>query len=180
MRRSPAHTLLSLFTSRQHAAEIEGDLIEEAASRGRAWFAYHLIGITFALFLESCKEAPLRLALLSVLATAFTLVMSGLLERVFIGPRALVPSLALAVAAFVALAFLTGLALAWVGARLGMRAATCTAILLTLWFIVKAFGYAQRGEAILSLLRYLVLSIAISPLPFMTGSILGHRLRSRK
>lgn len=47
---SLAFSLLSLFAPPEKAAEIEGDLIEQSRSRGRAWKALHVLLTTVALF----------------------------------------------------------------------------------------------------------------------------------
>lgn len=174
--RSPAHTLLSLFTTQQRATEIEGDLLEESTTRGPVWFAYHVTSVTLALFKESCKEAPLRLALLTALATGFTVSACVMLDRVFFAPDALLPSPYLGLIAVVITTFLTGGALAYFGARLGTRTAACTAILLTALVVLK-FALADWGIPVIG---YLLLTVAILPAPFMVGSIIGHSFRSRQ
>src|SRR5690349_4747394 len=119
MRSSPTHTLLSLFSTPQRAEEIEGDLLEASETRGRTWFAYHVASVTLALFKESCKEAPLRLALLTVPATGFTFALIMLLDRVFFAPHAVVPIPFAGLLAVVVSAFVTGLSLSRFGSRLG-------------------------------------------------------------
>ncbi len=60
---SLALSMLSLFASPEKAAEIEGDLIEQSHSRGRAWMALHVSLTTLALF----RAAALRNFFLVVL-----------------------------------------------------------------------------------------------------------------
>ena len=59
-------TLLTLFTSPEHAQSIEGDLLEEARSRGRIWFWSHLVRTTVALWWKASSESPLALLGLTV------------------------------------------------------------------------------------------------------------------
>lgn len=57
--------LLSLFTTPENAAAIEGDLLEQARIRGRWWFWAHLLHTSFALFMQSLLREPLPVFLLS-------------------------------------------------------------------------------------------------------------------
>ena len=59
-------TLPTLFTSPAHAQSIEGDLLEEARSRGRIWFWSHLVRTTLALWRKGFSESPLALVGLTV------------------------------------------------------------------------------------------------------------------
>lgn len=59
-------TLLTLFTSPEQAQSIEGDLLEEARSRGRFWFWSHLVRTTLALWWTGFSESPLALVGLTV------------------------------------------------------------------------------------------------------------------
>lgn len=191
---SLAQFLLSLFTSRQRAAEIEGDLLEEGAARGRSWIALQIVSVTFALFWECSKEAPLRVAALSVLATTLSLVASILVDQLLLGPNALLPlPTTLGLVMVAVLVFLIGWALGYFGSGFGIRASVWSVFLLTLLLIIQEahFVYShyviiidlsRLGEALGTVVRsigYLLLSIAALPAPLMTGGILGHRQRSR-
>jgi hypothetical protein len=60
-----AENLLALFTTREVAASIVGDLIEQAHFRARGWFACEVIRLAFALCFGALVSAPgrtLRLA----------------------------------------------------------------------------------------------------------------------
>ena len=59
-------TLLTLFTSPEHGQSIEGDLLEEARSRGRIWFWSHLVRTTVALWWKGFSESPFALFGLTV------------------------------------------------------------------------------------------------------------------
>ena len=54
-------TLLTLFTSPEHAQSIEGDLMEEARPRGRIWFRSKVVRTTLALWWKGFSESPLVL-----------------------------------------------------------------------------------------------------------------------
>jgi hypothetical protein len=51
--------LLTVFTSPEHAESIEGELLEEARSRGRFWFWGNLVWTTLALWWKGVSESPL-------------------------------------------------------------------------------------------------------------------------
>ena len=63
---SPSATLLTLFTSPEQAQSIEGDLLEEARSRGRLWFWSHVVRTTLALWWTGFSGSPLALLGLTV------------------------------------------------------------------------------------------------------------------
>lgn len=68
---SLSFALLTLFTSRERAESIQGDLIEEAHIRGPGWFWSHLILTTGALCWEGVVRSPFAM-LRSVLAGGAT------------------------------------------------------------------------------------------------------------
>lgn len=70
---SVSATLLTLFTSPAHAQSIEGDLLEEARSRGRLWFWSHLLRTTLALWWKGFNESPLALVGLTLACGAMWL-----------------------------------------------------------------------------------------------------------
>jgi hypothetical protein len=60
-----AENLLALFTAREVAASIVGDLTEQSHARGRGWFAREVVRLAFALCFKGAVSAPgraLRLA----------------------------------------------------------------------------------------------------------------------
>lgn len=57
--------LLSLFTSTDRAAEIEGDLLEQARTRGNLWFCWQLKLTCIALFLHGLRKDAGKLLLVS-------------------------------------------------------------------------------------------------------------------
>ena len=86
-----ACTLLSLYTTRQRAVEIEGDLIEEREYRGTAWFIINVISVTFSLFSESYRRAPLRITVLSLAATGLSVISCDVSSWLFFSPGAIAP-----------------------------------------------------------------------------------------
>ena len=74
-----AQALLSLFTDRDRAESIAGDLIEERDGRGALWFWFHVFGTTFALFMSALASAPLTAFALGTLGFALfaTLAFAG-------------------------------------------------------------------------------------------------------
>ncbi len=72
--------LLTLFTSPEHGQSIEGDLLEEARSRGRIWFWSHLVRTTLALWWKGFSESRLALLGLTVACGATWILMLVLAE----------------------------------------------------------------------------------------------------
>ena len=64
---SPLQALLSLFTAADRAESIAGDLTEEREIRGSAWFWFHGLRTTFALFTNTLACAPVMALSLVVL-----------------------------------------------------------------------------------------------------------------
>jgi hypothetical protein len=58
-------SILSLFTTPERAAEIEGDLIEQAHSQGSGWFTYHVVITALSLFRAVVAKNVLLISLLS-------------------------------------------------------------------------------------------------------------------
>lgn len=70
---SHSQAFLSLFTTPDRAASIVGDLLEESHPLGRAWYSLKIVGIAFALCLQSIRAAPGRCLGLAALAWALFL-----------------------------------------------------------------------------------------------------------
>jgi hypothetical protein len=187
MRRTFAFTLLSLFTTEQRAAEIEGDLIEEREYRGRWWFMINAIGTALALFNHSYRQAPLRITALGAAGTFLSVVACSLLDRVFFAPDAFVPVPFLGFIAIPASAFLTGLSLGYSSSESGIRAAAVTTILLTILFMLAQI-FSRTSDvvlevelvvaalyALLSTLGAFALSVVIFLGPLMAGAVCGSR-----
>ena len=62
-----AENLLALFTARDIAESIVGDLIEQRDARGRGWFAREVAQLAFVLCFKSLIVAPWRAIRLAVL-----------------------------------------------------------------------------------------------------------------
>jgi len=70
-----AENLLALFTTRETAASIVGDLIEQSHVRARGWFTCEVVRLAFALCFRTLVSAPgraLRLAGLGLVVYAAT------------------------------------------------------------------------------------------------------------
>ena len=183
-----ACTLLSLYTTRQRALEIEGDLIEEREYRGTAWFIINVISVTFSLFSESYRRAPLRITVLSLAATGLSVISCDVFSWLFFSPGAIVPVPLLGLIAIFAWAFLIGVGLECLTPGLGVRAATLTVFFLTLLGLatITLSGpvplmenpAAGTGAVLASIFVYLVsavgayaFSIVIFLAPLISGSV---------
>src|SRR6187397_1784508 len=62
-----AEAILSLTTSRDHAASIAGDLVQQAPLKGVTWFWGSLVRTTASLTLKAFTEAPVRVTGLALL-----------------------------------------------------------------------------------------------------------------
>jgi len=62
-----AEAILSLTTSRDHAASIAGDLVQQAPFKGAMWFWGSLVRTTASLTLKAFTEAPVRVTGLALL-----------------------------------------------------------------------------------------------------------------
>lgn len=190
-KRSLAFMLLSLFTTRQRAAAIEGDLIEESEHRGGRWFATHVIGTTLALFRESVRRAPFRISLLTVCAVGLSFMTCGVVTAAFMGPDAFVPVPFLGFVAIFLWAFSIGFGLEYLAPGLGVRAATLTVLLLLLLFIVTVApswfesltDYPQLNvdvallrvfASVVAMLGSVVFAIVIFLAPLLVGSVYAH------
>lgn len=180
-KKSLPFALLSCVTSEEHAAAIEGDLIEERAARGKVWFAIHVIRTAFALSGFAVTQAPVRTAALSAGAVAASLLMCFFVGRAFFGPEALAPTPVLGFAAIAACAVLIGVALARVAGAVGVRAAAATALLLCTMFVVAqllgGFGKGWSAEAIGAFVVNFGLALCLYPAPLLAASACAHARR---
>ena len=62
-----AEAILSLTTSRDHAASIAGDLVQQAPFKGASWFWGSLVRTTASLTWKAFAEAPVRVTGLALL-----------------------------------------------------------------------------------------------------------------
>lgn len=133
--RSLALIVLSLFTTPERAASIEGDLIEQRAELGRLWFAVHVAGTTIALFGRAIMRAPFGTAALALATWLAVFVVSWIVRALFLWPGAPIdaPLTGLGVAAASTLAI--GAGLARVAPVLGVRAAAAAAAIMLVGFI---------------------------------------------
>jgi hypothetical protein len=188
-RKSLPFAVLSCVTSAEHAAAIEGDLLEERAARGRIWFAIHVTRTAFALLGFAITQAPVRTAVWSAGGAAASLLMCLIVGRAFFGPDALTPAPLLGLAMIVACAVLIGVALARVAGALGVRAAAGTALLLCLLFVIaQALGAFEQpsssgvdGAGFLAVLGSFAvnftLAVCLYPAPLLIASACAHARR---
>lgn len=186
--RTFAFSLLSLFTSRQRAAEIEGDLIEESRYEGIFWFRFHVFATTFALFRESFKKAPFYITVLTVVGTGLSSLTCGMVSWMFYAPDAVIPVPALGLFAVFPWAFLIGFMLEYLKPGQGVQAATLTAVLLSFmaiiiqtqdyWVLFSGDLKVGISTAAINVFVYIVLllmgsilSIVFFLAPLMMGSV---------
>ena len=186
-----AGTLLSLYTTRQRAVEIEGDLIEEREYRGGSWLIIHVIGVTFALFRESFMQAPLRITLLGLAAAGLSSLTCDVSTWLFFAPDAIVHVPLLGYFAIFAWAFLIGFGLDYLAPGLGVRAATLTIFFLTLLGLASLTlsgpvpfmdnPEVGKGAVLLNIFVNIVItvgafafSIVIFLAPLMSGSVYAY------
>ena len=85
---SRAESILSLFTTPDHASNIAGDLAEQFNPQGPFQFWRHLLGTAFALFLQQLEQQPMRnFMMVSVCLILTEIALSGIV------PSALFPML---------------------------------------------------------------------------------------
>ena len=76
---SLSFSLLTLFTSPERAASIQGDLIEEAQSRGRRWFWSQMLRTSGALCWNGIARTPLAILGLTLSGGAVWILSTGIL-----------------------------------------------------------------------------------------------------
>lgn len=76
---SLSFSLLTLFTSPERAVSIQGDLIEEAQSRGRGWFWSQILRTTGALCWKGIARTPLAILGLALSGGAVWFLSMGIL-----------------------------------------------------------------------------------------------------
>lgn len=186
--RMPEHSLafklLSLFTTAERAAEIEGDLIEESIDKSRWWLLGQVAGITWALFVASCRQAPGRIAVLGIAATSLSVLFCKGLDTLFFANGALFPASHIGLMLIPVAAFLTGFLLGRFWAGRGLSATVLATILLTCLFILSqgewiseeiAPGLISSFKMLLTLLWYYAVAVGLYLLPLMYGGLEGNK-----
>lgn len=185
-----AFRLLALFSTKQRALEIEGDLLEESAQRGRGWFVTHVLSVTLALFRESLEEAPCRTAALGAIATGLAFLTCRVATGLFLATNAFYPSPFLGTCIVPLCGFLIGSGLGYVASSLAVRAAALTAIVLSccLFFTLIGADSSQIPvesasgpilpvvKAIFSIALAFAEGIVLFIAPLMAGSIYSRDL----
>jgi len=132
---SRAVRAIALFTSRERAREIEGDLIEQSQLYGSAWLAANAIRIVIAYFADSVRESLQQAIVLTLVASLSSSLVCILAGRVFSSPTASGWTFAVGFVAIFAVAVLIGAGLSAVAPRSGVTASICTAISLSVIFL---------------------------------------------
>lgn len=186
-----AFMMLSLFTTRQRASAIEGDLIEEGEHRGSIWFVVHVIGTTLALLLESLRQAPLRIGTLTMAGIGLSWMACSIATTAFFAPDAFVPVPLVGFVAIFLWAFLIGFGLEYLAPGLGVRAAALAIMVLTLLFIATVaptlsdsfvddfriglgLGMLKAFGSLVRMLGSVAFGIFIFLGPLMVGSVYAH------
>ncbi len=183
--------LLSLFTSREKALEIEGDLIEEAKIYGKLWKNFYIWHTTFALFRFSLLKAPVSSSIFAIISL-IVLNRTNVLLQYELGPL-LTGSPAYAFVLFdyslcAITTFLAGVLLVKYNAKTGIRAVTLAAILALFWVtgtgLLKLYQYSQNiivaGEKPTHILMTLLLCLLFGVIPLFAGGVHTYKCKLRK
>lgn len=183
--RSIAYRLLCLFTSRDRAESIEGDLIEQRHAHGRLWFFVNVVTTTFALWRQAIAVEFLRTMALGALTVALSVLVCSAIGLVYVELEVSPVITLLLVATF---AFLLGAGLVRAAPCIGVAAATAASAVLLLLFLYTQIDaqaaqlrYAPDGNtvaasfgAVTSLIRNLAGAALLYLLPLNLGSVLMH------
>lgn len=171
-----AEALLSLFTTRERAESIAGDLAEERDVRGSAWFWFHVFRTTFALFTSALTSAPATTVALGALG----LMLFVLLAFAGFATVAVFPFLLGSVTSWVFLslfwwsaALWTGISLVSIAPKYGMAACLTVALAVESLLIASklSFGWFQ-GPSIWALIYA---SALLAALPLVAGGAIVRR-----
>lgn len=171
--------LLSLFTSPDRAESIAGDLNEERLVRGSAWFWFHVVGTTFALFRSAFVKAPLATLALAVSGCAlFGATAFGGVAAIGLFPNALGSPMSWLVLSLFwwSGALWTGISLVSIAPKRGMTA--CLAVVVageTLALACWLFSLWSEGPSAWSVLVYTIALLAAAPL-LAGGALVRHRM----
>ena len=172
-----AQRLLGLFTSKDCAEAIAGDLIEERRHRGGLWFWRHVLGTVFAVSRSAVTAAPLRALILVAVGCALFAVPA------FAGVAAvsLFPQLIGTLVSWIVLSVFwwggglwTGASLVTVAETRGMAA--CLALALVGEALVIGFGLIgtwQYAVTVRSVAFYMI--ALLSPAPLLAGGAIARR-----
>lgn len=171
-------TLLSLFASPDRAQSIEGDLLEEARTRGRLWFWANVLRTTAALWTKAFRDSTLELLGLTVACGGLWL---GMLVLGFVaraGVEAAAESLGMplsmrALVPFVIATFLAGIVWMRLAPLRGMYASM--AVVVATFPVVTAMYVTGRPiEGIEDVMIQLAAG-ALTVAPLLIGSALSRR-----
>ena len=175
-----SEALIALFTTRDRAESIAGDLIEERDVRGSTWFWLHVLRTTFNLFISALASAPVTALALG--AVGFAL----LVTLAFAGTAAvfLFPLLSFSVSAVLlslfwwSAALWTGVSLVSVAPKHGMTACLTLAIVGEALLLVSLLFFASTQ----ALSRWSVLaytSALFAAVPLLAGGAIVRQHTAR-
>jgi len=174
---SRAQALLSLFTTRDRAESIAGDLTEERDVRGLAWFCFHVFRTTFALFTSALASAPATALALGALGFALlvTLAFAGVAAVSLFPFLGSARSWVLLSLFWWSAALWTGVSLVSIAPKYGMTACLTLAVAGESLLVGSRLFFAwPQGPNAWSLLIYTSALLAAVPL-LMGGAIVRRR-----
>lgn len=177
---SRAEVLLSLFTTRDRAESIAGDLTEERDVRGSAWFWVHVFRTTFALFTSALGSAPATALALGALGFALlvALAFAGM-AAVFLFPfLGSAESWVLLSLFWWSAALWTGVSLVSIAPKYGMTACLTLAVAGESLLVASRLFFAwPQGPNAWSLLVYT--SALLAAVPLLAGGAIVRRRTAR-
>jgi hypothetical protein len=187
---SLAFALLSIGTTAERAAEIEGDLIEQSLVFGKRWMWKQVLTVALFLVARAISRHLVPISLLSVPALAAIYMSVGFSEWVYGGPIGsfLADELALSeIAAKIAVlclvvmpsSYLVGAMLVRAAPTLGAKAAVAVVLVFVLFAAMMQLRVQNPSIFVVSLLR-IGLVIGLVAAPLLWGSISSHRRGLRR
>jgi len=172
-----AETLLSLFTSRECAAAIAGDLTEEQQGRGPIWFWCQVAGSMVALWRKGVADAPLAVfGLATAGCTLFAGPALGGAAAVGLFPQSIgsaVTWLPMAVIWWGG-AVWTGVTLIGISPKRGMAACAMLAVFGEALLIAFALSPLSHGWLSGPLLLFFLTALVV-PAPLVAGGAIARR-----
>ena len=181
---SLAFTLLAVFTTAQRAAEIEGDLIEQASTCGKWWMRKQALLVALSLARGAMLRNLAAISLLSLPALAAIVLSVTVSEWVFVGPVGSyllgewalpqnTAKLAVMCLAIPPQAFLIGVALARLAPVLGVRVGVTVALAFAMVRVLMHL-IAVDGPAAIVLMK-IAIEVGLMTIPLFWGSLWSFR-----
>ena len=173
---SRAEAFLSLFTTRDRAESIAGDLAEERDVHGSAWFWFHVFRTTFALFISALTSAPATTVVLGALGlTLFVILAFAGVAVVSVFPFLLGTAKSWVILSLFwwGAALWTGVSLVSIAPKCGMTACLTLALVVELLLIASGFFFGWSQGLNVSALIYA--SALLAALPLVAGGAIVRR-----